>query len=107
MIWKVKLFLLRKLARPRPPMDLCDSWLEWMFGIVSPSKYANALMGNIRSSETERYHDKMLKHLKKIKSLIIRQIEWKIDKRIANRNECRFYYHYKRKEMRQSNDSIR
>lgn len=30
---------MKKVKKPRPPRCLCNSVLDWAFGIVSPSKY--------------------------------------------------------------------
>lgn len=33
---------------PRPPLCLCRGWVNWLFGIVSPSKYSGYIGKNER-----------------------------------------------------------
>lgn len=62
---------------PHPPREICSTFANWILGIVSPS-----LMFNANSERAKRY-------FRELEDYHINVLEWKVQKRIANKNEYR------------------
>lgn len=73
---------------PRPPRELCNSWWEWILGILSPSKHwywkAHSEYGVIPTAIPRFFDDE--------KEWQWKVMVWKIETHQATREEwCRYY----------------
>lgn len=66
------------LKRPRPPRCLCRTFVDWLFGIVSPSLlYSACYAGDAKARE----------YIRNCANYKFNVLQWKEQKRIITRSE--------------------
>lgn len=81
---------MKKPKPPTPPRELCSSFLNWILGIVSPSLLCLYSFNN-------RGNKKVIRYFQELAEYEIKLIEWKIEKRIATKEEYKWFARKKRK----------
>lgn len=92
---------MRKPKPPRPPMCICRTFADYIFGIVSPSLYFKHI---VSFHVARTFEDELSKNQRKIKLYIKKRNEyernlvaWKIENRTATKEEYKCYAREKRK----------
>ena len=65
---------------PRPPRCLCRTYIDYLFGIVSPSLLVKFSFGPVNVDEVEKY-------FKKMDAYEYNTLQWKIQKRVETKTE--------------------
>lgn len=82
------------IKRPRPPLELYNTLIEWICGRVSVSKYFIAI--GTAMVDPDALKPKTAKYLRELDEYGLAVLQWKVDKRIANRSEWREYVRRKK-----------
>ena len=85
---------------PRPPLELCNTIIDWICGRMSVSKYFIAIGRAMFACDTLK--PTTAKYFLRIDEYKSAVLQWKIDKRIANKAEWREYV--KRKKLKGSDE---
>lgn len=82
------------IKRPRPPLELYNMPIDWICGRVSVSKYFIAI--GTAMVDPDALKPKTAKYLRELDEYGLAVLQWKVDKRIANRSEWREYVRRKK-----------
>lgn len=82
------------IKRPRPPLELYNTLIDWICGRVSVSKYFIAI--GTAMVDPDALKPKTAKYLRELDEYGLAVLQWKVDKHIANRSEWREYVRRKK-----------
>ena len=82
---------------PRPPIELCDSFANWILGIISPSKHFNAIAQSM--TDPDSLNPNIARYFHELDEYKFALLQWKVENRIANRTEWREYVKMKKLAM--------
>lgn len=92
---------MRKPKEPRPPMCICRTFADYIFGIVSPSLYFKHVVdyhaSRILGGELDKNQRKIGLYLKKLNQYERDLVLWKIENRTATKEEYKWFAREKRK----------
>lgn len=80
---------MRKIRKPVSPICLCNSFIHWMFGVVSPSKIYHFMYCGEKPTNVENYFLKLKEYRRnilaeKVRNRTATRSEWKEIKKILS-----------------------
>lgn len=82
------------IKRPRPPLELYNTLIDWICGRVSVSKYFIAI--GTAMVDPDALKPKTAKYLRELDERKFALLQWKVENRIADRAEWREYVKMKK-----------
>ena len=79
---------------PIPPIELCDSFDDWILGIISTSKHWKAITQSM--TDPDSLNPNIARYFHELDEYKFALLQWKVENRIANRTEWREYVKMKK-----------